>query len=59
MVTKLPADARESGLIPRSGRSPEGGHGNPLQYSSLGNLMDKRRLAGCSPRGRTESDTTE
>ena len=29
------------GLIPRSGRSPGGGNGNPLQYSCLGNLMDR------------------
>ena len=29
------------GLIPGSGRSPGGGHGNPLQYSCLENLMDR------------------
>ena len=29
------------GLIPGSGRSPAGGHGNPLQYSCLGNAMDR------------------
>ena len=29
------------GSIPGSGRSPGGGHGNPLQYSSLGNRMDR------------------
>ena len=29
------------GLIPRSGRSPGGGHGNPLQYSYLENPMDR------------------
>ena len=29
------------GSIPRSGRSPGGGHGNPLQYSCLENPMDK------------------
>ena len=28
------------GLIPRSGRSPGGGHGNPLQYSCLENFID-------------------
>ena len=28
------------GLIPRLGRSPGRGHGNPLQYSSLENPMD-------------------
>ena len=34
-------DARNSGLIPRLGRSPGEGNGNPLQYSCLGNLMDR------------------
>ena len=29
------------GLIPGLGRSPEGGNGNPLQYSCLGNPMDR------------------
>ena len=29
------------GLIPGSGRSPGGGHGNPLQYSWLENPMDR------------------
>ena len=29
------------GSIPGLGRSPGGGHGNPLQYSCLKNLMDK------------------
>ena len=32
---------REAGLIPGSGRSPGEGHGNPLQYSFLGNPMDR------------------
>ena len=27
--------------IPGSGRSPGGGHGNPLQYSCLGNPLDR------------------
>ena len=31
----------DAGLIPGSGRSPGGGHGNPLQYSCLENPMDK------------------
>ena len=34
-------DARDTGLIPGSGRSPGGGNGNPLQYSCLGNPMDR------------------
>ena len=31
----------DAGSIPGSGRSPEGGHGNPLQYSCLENPMDR------------------
>ena len=34
-------DIRDTGLIPGSGRSPGGGHGNPLQCSSLENPMDR------------------
>ena len=34
-------DLRDVGLIPRSGRSPGGGHGDPLQYSCLDNPMDR------------------
>ena len=34
-------DIRDVGLISESGRSPGGGHGNPLQYSHLENLMDR------------------
>ena len=33
--------AGDAGLIPGSGRSPVGGHGNPLQYSCLGKPMDR------------------
>ena len=32
---------RDSGLIPGSGRYPGEGNGNPLQYSHLGNPMDR------------------
>ena len=32
---------KDVGLIPGSGRSPGGGHGNPLQYSCLQNHIDK------------------
>ena len=35
-------DLRDVGLMPGWGRSPEGGHGNPLQYSYLENPMDRR-----------------
>ena len=41
MVKNLPANAGDLGSIPGSGRSPGGGHGNPLQYSGLGNPMDR------------------
>ena len=34
-------DLRNVGLIPGSGRSPGGGHGNPLQYSGLENSTDR------------------
>ena len=34
-------DIRDVGSIPGMGRSPGGGHGNPLQYSCLENPMDK------------------
>jgi len=34
-------DERDSGSIPGSGRSPGGGHGNPLQYSRLENPKDR------------------
>ena len=34
-------DVRDGGLIPGLGRSPGGGHGNPLQHSCLQNPMDR------------------
>ena len=41
VVKNLPANAGDMGSIPESGRSPEGGNGNPLQYSCLENPMDR------------------
>ena len=44
MVKNPPANARDirdAGSIPVSGRSPGEGNGNPLQYSCLGNSMDR------------------
>ena len=35
-------DARDTGSIPGSGRSPGEGNGNSFQYSCLGNPMDRR-----------------
>ena len=49
VVKNSPANAGDTNLIPGSGRSPGGGNGNPLQYSSL---------VGYSPWGRKESDFT-
>ena len=52
VVKNLPANAGDTGdssLIPRLGRSPGGGHGNPLQYSYLENPTDRGvSLAGYS-----------
>ena len=41
VVKNLPASAGDTGLIPVSGRCPREGNGNPLQYSCLGNCMDR------------------
>ena len=44
MIKNLPAnagDVRDGGSIPESGRSPGGGHSNPLQYFFLENPMDR------------------
>ena len=41
MVNNLSAMQENPGLIPRSGRSPGEGKGNPLQYSCLENPMDR------------------
>ena len=41
VVKNPPANVRDAGLIPGSGRCPGGGHGNPLQYSCLENAMDR------------------
>ena len=53
------ADARDAGSITGSGRSPGEGHGNPLQYSCLGQSHRQRSLVGYSPWGCKESDRTE
>ena len=44
LVKSLSANAgvlRDTDLIPGSGKSPGGGHGNPVQYSCLENAMDR------------------
>ena len=49
LVVKNPpanaGDIRDVGSILGSGRSPRGGHGNPLQYSCLEHPHGQRRLA--------------
>ena len=41
VVKNLPANAGVAGSVPGLGRSPGEGNGNPLQYSCLGNPMDR------------------
>ena len=50
-VKNFPAsagDVRNRDSTPESGRSPGGGHGNPLKYSCLENPHGQRSLAGYS-----------
>ena len=54
MDKNLPASAgnkRDSGSIPGSGRPPGEGHGNPCQYSCLGNAMDRETWWAIQPIG--------
>ena len=49
VVKNLPAsagDIRDVDLIPGSGRSPGGGHGNSFQYSCLGNPSPRTEESG-------------
>ena len=41
VVKNIPANAGDTGSIPGLGRSPGEGNGNPLQYSCLGNPMER------------------
>ena len=41
VIKNLPANAGDMGVIPGSEDTPEGGKGNPLQYSCLGNPVDR------------------
>ena len=54
VVKNLPANAGDASSIPGSGRSPEEGNGNPLQYSCLENSMD-RGASRAAVRGVTKS----
>ena len=42
-VKNPPAKAGDMGSIPGSGRSPREGNGNPLQYSCLENLLERKK----------------
>ena len=60
LVVKNPpvnaGDIRDTGLIPGLGKSLKGGHDNLLQYSCLGNLMDKgawKAIVHGSPKSQT------
>jgi len=49
-VKNLPVNAgnaRDEGSIPRWGRSPGGGHGNPLQYSCLETQGQRSLASSC------------
>ena len=52
-------DVRYMSLIPRSGRSPGGGHGNPLQYCCLENPTDGGAWWWAMVHGIAELDMTE
>ena len=61
LVKNLPdkaGDRRDVGSIPGSGKSPGGGHGNPLQDSCLESPAD-RGACQATVHGVAESDTTE
>ena len=62
MVKYLPdnaGDIRDAGSVPGWGRSPGGGHGNPLQYSCLENSMDRGAWWAAVHGGHKESDPAE
>ena len=58
MARNVPANAGDMVSVPGQGRSSGEGNGNPLQYSYLGNPMDRDLVVGFSPWSLKESDTT-
>ena len=52
------AGIRDVGLVSGSGSSPGGGHGNPLQYFQIENVVDGGAWWAIVHRGHTESDMT-
>ena len=59
VAKNLPANSRDRGLIPGSGRSSEEGNGNPCQYSCLGNPMDRGAWWAAAHGVTKELDVTE
>ena len=59
VVKNSPANTRDVDSTPGSGRSPGGGHGNPLQIFLPGNSHGQSSLVGYRPLGHKESDVTE
>ena len=53
-VKNLPANAGDASSIPKSGRPPGEGNGNPLQYSCLENSIDR---GACTVHGVAKSQT--
>ena len=53
---EIACNVGDLGSVPGLGRSPGGGHGNPLQHSHLENPHGDRSLAGYSSWGNKESD---
>ena len=61
VVKNLPVNAEDIGSTPGAGSYPEVGRGNPLQFSPVsmpGESHGQRNLAGYSPQGHKELDTT-
>ena len=59
MIKNLPANAGDTGSFPGLERSPGEGNGNPLQYSCLGNPMDRGAWQAVTVHGvAKESDTS-
>ena len=59
MVKNPPANAGDVTLIPGSGRSPGEENGNPLQYSCLGNPMDRESYSPSGHKRVRHDFTTE
>ena len=59
MVKNPSANAKDTGSIPGSGRSPGKGNGYPFQYSCLGNSMDRGAWCATGYGVAKELDMTE